>query len=360
MNDKKNTSDEFVRLALLERIFADQENRCVNKVICGVGEMDDAALIEISPDYSLVITSDFVRGSGFYLFTLGHLNYFDVGYYLVTANVSDIAAMGARPCGALNVVRYADSVTDAEFCEIMNGIRSAADEYEITIVGGDIGGHSADVFAATVFGFMKTSQALFRSRAQIGDRVCLTGTIGKPITALLYFKSAKPLGFALSADEEEEVLAAWKRPRARITEGVLLSTNRLANACQDISDGLKATILQMSAASDKGFKIYEERLPISEGTKKLAAFQNTTPAQIAMSASVDFELLFTVPPGKIGECKTTFAKAGLKCIEIGEITVEKENTLVRSDGRVEPLPGVPWKQQTGDDYLKAIGQGNRE
>jgi len=359
-NSKNRISDEFLRLALVERIFAGRDECCTRKVLCGVGEMDDAALIEISNEECMVITSDFIRGSGFYLFALGYLNYFDVGYYLMTANVSDIAAMGARPCGALSVIRYADSVTDADFCQVMQGIREAADVYDVTVVGGDIGGHSSDVFAATVFGFMKTSQALHRKNAKVGDQVYVTGIVGKPITALLYFKSAKPAGLSLSPEEEGDLLGSWKRPCARIREGVLLSTCELATSCQDISDGLKATILQMSAASGKGFRIYEKNLPISESTKKLASFQGTTAAQIAMSASVDFQLLFTVPPSKAEECNERFAEGGLQCIHIGEVTDQKECVLVSADGRDHSLPGVTWKQQVGDAYLTSIIRGDRE
>jgi thiamine monophosphate kinase len=59
-------------------------------------DMDDCALMKISDTESLAITSDFVRGSGFTLFGLGLMNYYDAGYYLISANISDLASTGAR------------------------------------------------------------------------------------------------------------------------------------------------------------------------------------------------------------------------------------------------------------------------
>jgi thiamine-monophosphate kinase len=346
-------SDESVRLNILKNILADTNDNLSQNVIVSVESMDDAALIRISDEQSLVIASDFVRGSGFYLFELGYLNYFDVGYYLIAANVSDIAAMGAKPLGLTTVIRYAKSMTDEEFQQIFDGMKTAADCFSVKIVGGDIGGHSADVFAATAFGLVKNDLALLRKNVQDNDLLCVTGKIGIPITALTYFKEVKQQGFSLSPEEEEKILLSWKRPSPKIKEGLILSENKIANACQDVSDGLKATIEQISSISGKTFTINYEKLPIDETTQKMASFLGTDVLQIAISSSVDFELMFTMSPDKQDLCSQLFEQNGCTYSIIGKVNSLGKNVLINENGQPIDLPGVAWKQQTGD-YLKEI------
>lgn len=349
-----NVSDEMVRLQILKRIFSDRINSEPDqKIQIGVESMDDAALIKISSTESLVIASDFIRGSGFYLFQMGYLNYFDMGYYLIAANISDIAAMGATPLALTTIFRYTDHVSDEEFQSCFEGMKAAAKFYRVEIIGGDIGGHTADVFAATAIGLVHTEKALLRKNVGDTDLLCVTGEIGRAITALTYFKKVKLLGFELNSGEEEDLLKAWRRPVARVAEGLLLSENRLATACQDVSDGLKSTIEQLSSISGKTFTVYADRLPINEATKRMASFLDIEPTRIAISASNDFELAFTISREKEKICKQLFDENGRRLTVIGEVNSEGKNLWVNERGEKTGLPGVSWKQQT-DDYLSKI------
>jgi len=345
-------SDEMARLEMLRQILRGGESNRNPRVLLSTEDFDDAALIRTNGE-CWAIASDFVRGSGFYLFQLGLLTYFDIGYYLIVANVSDIAAMGAKPFAALSVIRYSKRMGDEDFLEVVRGMKAAADVYDIEIVGGDTGGYSEDVFAATAIGTVNPERALLRRNARIGDVVCVTGTIGLPITALTYFKALKPTGFTLDSAAEERLLESWKRPVAHVREGQLLSEHGLANAAQDISDGLKATIEQMSSVTHKGFTIHADRLPIHDITKRVAGFAGVDPVQIAVSASVDFELLFTVPEAKLAKCSEILIENGLQCIPIGEVNSEGTNVLVGPKGERSEIPGLAWKQQEGD-YLNTI------
>src|SRR5579864_1522870 len=312
-------SNERSRLAIVTSILGSPlPGREPRDVLIGVHSQDDAAVIRITDDICLVISSDFVRGTGFYLFELGYLDHFDVGYYLVAANLSDIAAMGARPTGMTTVVRYGPGMTDEQFKLVFEGIRSAADHFGITIVGGDIGGYSIDVFAGTAFGFAAPDRVLRRGGAKAGDLLCVTGTVGLPITAVVYFKRAKSLGLTLSDSAEQRLLTSWRRPSPRVMEGTILSEHKLCSSCQDVSDGLKAAIHEISLRSGITFTVYAERLPVHDITKTVADFLKITVPQLAMSASVDFELLFTVPTTARDVCDRLFAKHGLTYTVIGE------------------------------------------
>jgi thiamine-monophosphate kinase len=354
-------SDEMVRLGMVKTILggARQSIWADSLIQAGVQDMDDAALVRWTDTESLVVTTDFVRGSGFYLFELGRLDYFDVGFYLIGANLSDIAAMGARPFALLTVIRYKNELDDRDFVAIFEGMKAAADACKVRIIGGDIGGHTSDVFSATALGLVKTENALLRRNVRDNDLLCVTGTVGLAITALTYFKRVKPLGFILPEEEEKRILLSWRRPKPRVNEGQILSENRLAHACQDVSDGLKATVEQMSAASGRTFTIYAERLPIDPTTRAMAEFLGEDCVHIACSASVDFELLFTMSRDIEQRCTRLFEEAGCTYTVIGEVNDGERNIIVDAEGKKKELPGIPWVQQTGD-YLSDIVHKSRK
>src|ERR1700722_5576220 len=151
----KKISDEQLLLSVIRNILQ-YEGR--SDLPLGVESMDDCALIKISDEDSIAISSDFIRGSAFTLFQLGLLSYFDVGFYLVSANLSDLASMGATPIGLSTIVRYAD-MDDNDFADVFKGMKAAADIHNAQIIGGDIGSYKADVLAATAFGLVKTKNA---------------------------------------------------------------------------------------------------------------------------------------------------------------------------------------------------------
>jgi thiamine-monophosphate kinase len=349
-------SDERSRLAILSSVLrASVPTGEPGSVLLGVQSQDDAAVIQVNDDTCLVISSDFIRGTGFYLFELGHMDYFDLGYYLVSANLSDIAAMGVRPTGMTTVVRYGPGMSDEQFKQIFEGINSAASKYGVEIVGGDTGSYSADVFSATAFGFASRERILQRSGAKLGDLLCVTGTVGLPITAIIYFKRAKSMGLALPESGEEQLLTSWRRPAPRILEGSILSEHALAHSCQDVSDGLKATIEQISLRSGVTFTVYAERLPVHEITRIVAQFLGISVPQLAMSASVDFELVFTIPVNAKGTCDRLFEEHGLRYSVIGETNSTGRNEMTLGEVTV-PLPGTEWSHQTGDLVQQVLGQ----
>jgi thiamine-monophosphate kinase len=307
---------------------------------------DDCAVYDFPGNLSLVIGMDFVRGPGFVLFQEHYLNYFDLGYYLVVANLSDIAAMGATPIGITTVIRYHESLTDEDFSQILQGIKAAAALYQTPIVGGDIGGYTETVLAATAFGITQHGKYLKRRGALPGDLLCLTGEIGLASTALVYFTKARKLGFLLAEEEEAILLRAWRRPVARIREGLVLTQLGVVHVCQDVSDGVKATIDQLAQASSVSFKIDEASLPIHPLTRKVATMLDVDPISVALSASVDFELMFTISPADLINVQRVFLLPGTALHVLGEaIPSSIPSYLLRNDGGKSSVPGVAWDQQ---------------
>ena len=151
------------RLAnIVARIFAGQSgNKSLSvqlsdetgaDLTAGVDAQDDCAVFRLTGEQDLVVGSDYVRGPKFRLYEMGLLDDYDVGYYLIAANVSDIAAMGARPIGVVTVVRYPPDMSDDTFTSTLRGIRDACRHFSAPNVGGDIGGAERLILSATALG----------------------------------------------------------------------------------------------------------------------------------------------------------------------------------------------------------------
>jgi len=340
---------ENIRLNYIKKAFSNTDSN----LIIGIEDMDDAAVYRTLDQNYLVIASDFIRGSGFYLFQKGYLNYFDIGYYLVVANISDIAAMGVKPTGLTTILRYQSKMSDDDFKEILDGISLACKEYGVFVIGGDTGGYELDVFGASAFGLSLDNRFLQRKNVKNGDIVCVSGEIGTPITALVYFTKLKNKGVKLTKEEEEELLNSWKRPKPQVKLGVLLNELGFVNACMDVSDGLKASIEQLSSISSRFMTIDESSLPINHISKKLGEIAGLSATSLAMSASVDFQLLFTLPEDSFQECFEACKKNGIKISRIGKVNSLKENNIQMVSGETKPLVGISWKHQE-DDFLQSI------
>lgn len=355
------TSDEAGRLRLLASSLT-RHGRSTAVAAAGIDtkvgprEQDDCAVIACRGDFDLVVGSDYIRGTGFRLFELGHLTYFDLGYFLATANLSDIAAMGAEPVGLLSVVRYPADLDDSDFESIIAGIDAAARTCGTEVLGGDIGGAASLVLSATALGAVEPGCALLRKGASAGDIVYVSGEVGRAGAAVVHFSQMRD---KVADPNEAALLQAWKRPVARIREGRLLVQGRYATACQDVSDGLAASLYELAARSQVGFAIDLAAVPVAEAVQRVAAAQGVSGVGLAMSASTDFELVFTVPPNLSDQMESAFAAEGFHCTAVGVATGEPNLVEGVDQNGSYPIPGIPWRHQPGDiartvlDGLKA-------
>ncbi|MGY4982436.1 thiamine-phosphate kinase [Streptomyces sp. 900105755] len=318
----------------------------------GADARDDCAVYEFGSPVTLVAGSDYIRGPKFILHEMGLLSDFDIGYYLVAANISDIAAMGATPIGLLSVIRYPHEMDDAQFREIVAGIHQACTDFGTLNVGGDIGNAERLILSGTALGVCRPGKVLKRSGAQPGDLLCVTGACGLLGAAVAYFPKRDSFQRTLDADAERKLLDSWRKPRARVAEGRVLSEKPYATSCQDTSDGLKATIEQIMEASGVGFRVTERDVPVDPVVRMVADLMKVEPLALTMSASSDFQLAFTVAPDDLAACRAEFTATGLDFSVIGEATDDGE-ALVVSDEGTRPLPGVAWKHQKSDVSLLA-------
>ena len=237
---------------------------------------DDAAVVD-----GLVVTTDMLHERTD--FPNGTTRY-TAGWRAVGASLSDVAAMGAKPTAA--VAAYAAPEFDRD--ELLAFVRGASDVCELVgteYVGGDLDGHDEFTVSTTVIG--RTDDPVRRRGAQPGDVVCVTGTLGRSAAALEFFDRA--------IDDDDALLERANdlfRFPPRIAAGRALAPH--ATAMMDSSDGLARSLHQLAEASDCGFAIEADRLPIDNAVYDVTDDEDEA-LELATTFGEDFELVATLP-----------------------------------------------------------------
>lgn len=324
------------------------------QLAAGASAGDDCAVLALSGEVDLLATTDYVRGPKFSLYERGLLSYYDLGYYLAVANLSDVAAMGGLPLGLLPVIRYPSGFSDEDFASCMRGIVEACRLYGTTPIGGDIGTAERLILSASALGVCERGRSLRRSTAEQHDLIFVSGPIGRAGAAVLYFAlvSAGQIG-SIEPVYEEELLKSWRRPRARFDVARQLVESGERCAVQDVSDGLRATADELGEASQVSAHLNRSLIPVPDSVKAVAERVGVDPVALALSASVDFELAFTLPPAADA---LRHDLEGLGCSHVGRCGPFGPSVLIGDDAEVSPLPGVSWKHQ-GEDVVLTILTG---
>ncbi len=261
--------DEF---ELIRRYFGRAGQQ--DGVVVGVG--DDGAVLEPTPGkHQVTVIDTLVEGVHY----PRDMNPADVGYRAVAVNLSDIAAMGARPRWmtlALSLATANAPWLDA-FAE---GLYAAAAEHDVALVGGDTTSAPQVVVSVQITGEIEPGRALLRSGARPGDTVYVTGTVGDAAAGLHGLLSGRPV---------KQLVARFARPSARVAFGqVLVGT---ASAAIDLSDGLYGDLGKLLTASGVGADIDLAALPLSEALVDNYAPERAT--AFALGGGDDYEICFT-------------------------------------------------------------------
>ncbi len=265
---------------LIARYFRDLGVRRKD-VLTRIG--DDAAVLEAPPGRQLVAAVDslvedvhFLPGSPAR----------SVGHRALAVNLSDIAAMGARPAWTLLALTL-PKAEEAWLEDFAHGFGELAQAHGIELVGGDTTRGPLTV-TVQVLGFVPEGAALLRSGGKPGDVLCVTGTPGDAAAGL-----ALEAKFAGSeAPDGAYLRARFLYPQPRCELGELLRGH--ATACIDVSDGLAADAGKLAAASGCGVRIEVGALPLSEPLLRSVGEARAT--ALALEGGEDYELLFTVTP----------------------------------------------------------------
>ena len=226
-------SSELDRIRGLSAIF---EPSAEGRAIVGIG--DDAAVLAPSEE-PLVWTIDAaVEGVHF---RRAWLSFEDIGFRSTMAAVSDLGAMGAAPLGVLSALILPEDVGDEELFALARGQREAAEICGTAVIGGNLARGRELSITTTALG--RAPRALTRSGARPGDALWLLGPVGLARAGLAFLQAEK----GLESAEQRACVEAWRRPRARVAEG--LSLRGVASAAVDVSDGLARDVGHVARAS---------------------------------------------------------------------------------------------------------------
>lgn len=257
------TEDEFIKE--ISRFFPPASSDLL------VGPGDDTAIIQSpNPPACQVLTTDVcIENQHFYR---SH-SPLAIGHKILARNISDFAAMAATPRFALITIAIPKDLPVNFASEIIRGISKTADQYDITIAGGETSRSSQEIFISiALFGDVAPERYILRSTAKPEDILLVTGTLGNSI-------QEKHLTFS-----------------PRLQEAHWLAQNFLPTAMMDLSDGLASDLPRLADASNLGFSVNLDALPCSPGA--------TT--QMALEDGEDYELLFTISPDQLSPLLTAW------------------------------------------------------
>ncbi len=252
----------------------------------GIG--DDAAVLAAQKK-DLLFTCDCVVENVH--FDLSYFSFFEAGWRVACANLSDIAAMGGRPLAALVTLGVRPKLAEKDILELYRGMKALLSKFDCSIVGGDIV-RSSDLFVDMAMLGMVGKKLFTRSGARPGELVVVTGDLGRSF-----------LGFKILSKKKKRILSKLTekhlRPTPRLLESSFLAKNVRVGAMIDISDGLSSELHHLSKESRVGFIIEEEKLPLHPSLVSKAQELGLSPAQLALRSGEEYELLFTCPASEV-------------------------------------------------------------
>lgn len=299
---------------LITRYFTRTAKACAS-VELGIG--DDCALLHGTALQQAISTDMLVEGRHFFAGADPRL----LGHKCLAVNLSDLAAMGARPVGFTLALSLPD-VDDTWLQPFSEGLFALADQFDCTLIGGDTT-KGPRVICITVFGEVEPGKSLRRDAAQINDDIWVSGALGEARLALAHRRGELTL--------DDDVLAAaalrMDAPSPRIALGRAMAG--IAHAAIDISDGLTGDLGHILERSHVGARCHLDALPVG------AALQSQAPSrqlEFCLSGGDDYELCFTAPASRRATVCNVAAKTGIAVTRIGTI---------------EAQPGLRWQHADG-------------
>jgi thiamine-monophosphate kinase len=293
-----------------------------------LGPGDDAALLRPPRGEALVATVDAVEEGVHFD---GRFTPAEVGWKALAVNLSDLAAMGARPLWALVALGVPAGATAARLAGVARGLAACARRHGVAVVGGNVTRAPGLSVTVTVLGAVEARRALRRDGARPGDAVLLSGTVGDAALGL-----ARGAPAALARRQ--------RRPEPRLELGRTL--RGLASAAIDVSDGLVQDLGHLCRASGVGASLRLAELPLSPAYRRATAGQDD-PWRAALSGGEDYELCVTVPQRHLATALRRARQIGVPLQAVGTVTRARGVQVARPDGGHHPVA-------RGHDHLAAV------
>lgn len=284
-------------------------------VVLGIG--DDCALLDVPPGMQLAMTTDTLNAGVHFPSNTHPL---DIGYKSLAVNLSDLAAMGARPAWTslnLSLPDYDRDWLDG----FSRGFSELAQQYGVQLVGGDTTRGPLSI-SVQAYGFVEAGKAMLRAAAKAGDQIYVSGTLGDAGLGLKQYMQQQN-------DVPSYCVARLNRPQPRVALGLVLA--EYSRCAIDISDGLIADLGHILQQSDCGARIELASIPLS---MPLAGYYGDEKDwSLILSSGDDYELCFTVSKDQQDSMLAMVDQQDVAVTRIGEITETAGLECVDQDGQ---------------------------
>jgi thiamine-monophosphate kinase len=328
------TVSELGERALLARIQArlSTTGRRNASLVIGIG--DDAAVVAPTRNAYTVLTTDaHVEGVHF---DRRYAAPADIGHRALAVNLSDLAAMGAKPVWALLSLVLPDDLQVVDVEAMVGASAALGQQFGCEVIGGNLTRSPGPlVVDVTAVGEVRPRRVLARSGGRPGDELWVSGSIGSAAAGLEMLGS----GQADVTAGPGNCIARFLRPEPRVQLGLAVAQAKAVRAAIDLSDGLADGAHQLAGASGCGVEIEANRLPIEPAARAWWESAGHDAVLRAMSGGDDYELLFAVPRtwgGRLRHARSRVAEPSLT--RIGVLTKDPGARVLLRSGARESLP----------------------
>jgi thiamine-monophosphate kinase len=291
----------------------------------GLGLLDDAALVDCSPGHRLVMTADAIA-AGVHFLPDDPPNL--VAKKLLRVNLSDLAAMGAKPVYYL-LTTALPAALGADWMEgFARGLAADQQLYGVSLLGGDsVSTPGPATLSLTAIGEVAAGAEIRRSGAQAGDDVWVSGTIGDAYLGLGVLGGEYP---QLESQHRAALVRRFQLPEPRVALGPALFG--LAHAMIDVSDGLLADLGHICETSQTAAFVELAALPMSAAARAVVRLEPGIAPRLATGGD-DYELAFTAAPAVAQAVRNLGSGLGVEVTRIGRIERGQGVRLVDAAGQ---------------------------
>jgi thiamine-monophosphate kinase len=291
-------------------------------IAAGIG--DDCAALEFGEKY-LLLTTDMISQK---THIPKEMTPFQIGWFLVAINLSDIASKGGVPLGLVLSFGLPKDTSESYLIELTRGADACATTFDTYVIGGDTKETTEITLCGSALGMVKKEEFMPRTGGKPGDIIAVTGTLGKAGTGFYALQEK---------NHHHQSIKEFLEPQPRMREGRILAKQRLVHCSMDISDGLSSSLYQLAKLNHVGFELFYNKLPISS---HLLEMQNTMKSlntrDVVLHFGGDYELLITLPKKHFTTVQKAMISEGLVLSAIGSVTREEKIILI-DNGEKKPL-----------------------
>jgi thiamine-monophosphate kinase len=303
---------------------------------------DDGAVLDFKGKKTVVSTDLLIEGVHF---DLSYMPLKHLGYKAVVVNLSDIAAMNAKPTQITVSIAVSNRFPLEALEELFEGIAMAAKIYKVDVVGGDTtSSQKGLIISITAIGEANGEEIVYRNGAKNGDLLVVTGDLGSAYMGLQVLEREKQV-FQVNPNNQPDLdaytylIERQLKPEARTDIRELLEKLEVKPTSMiDISDGLSSEIIHICKQSNVGCNLYEEKIPVDPQFINVCEEFNIDSTTVAINGGEDYELLFTIALEDFDKIK-----ANPNFTVIGHMTQESEgiHLITRANTKI-PLKARGW------------------